>query len=81
MPGYDSGVWYGVLAPAGTPRSVINQINKEVGRVLESPEVKERLLAMGFIPAPTTPEEFEKIVRADIETFRKVGKIAGLIAP
>ena len=81
IPGYQRDGSFGLIAPAGTPRAVIDQISREVGRVLESPEVKERLLAMGFIPAPTTPEEFEKIVRADIETFRKVGKLAGLIAP
>ena len=51
-----------------------------MGRVLLLPEVKDRLQAMGFVVAPTTPEEFEKIVRADIATFKKIAKVAGLIA-
>lgn len=45
------------------------------------PEVKDRLTAMGFVAVPTTPEELDKSVRSDIEIFRKVGKLAGLIAP
>ena len=80
IPGYQRDGSFGLLAPAGTPRPILNQISKDVGRVLELPEVKERLQAMGFVPAPTTPEEFDRIVRADIETFKKVGKVAGLIA-
>ncbi len=60
----------------------MNQISKDVGTgVLHMPDVKETLQAMGFITAPTTPEEFDRIVRADIETFKKIGKLVGLIAP
>jgi tripartite-type tricarboxylate transporter receptor subunit TctC len=81
IPGYARDGSFGLLAPAGTPRPVVNQISKDVGRVLLSPEVKDRLQAMGFIVAPTGPEEFEKIVRADIATFKKIAKVAGLIAP
>ena len=78
FPGYQRDGSFGLLAPAGTPRPILNQISKEVARVLALPDVKERLQAMGFIPAPTTPEEFDRIVRADIETFTKVGKLVGL---
>ena len=81
IPGYARDGSFGLLAPAGTPRPVVNQISKDVGRVLLLPEVKDRLQAMGFVVAPTTPEEFEKIVRADIATFKKIAKVAGLIAP
>ena len=80
IPGYEVDGSFGLLAPAGTPRLILNQISREVGRVLALPEVKERLQAMGFVPAPTTPEAFDKIVRADIATFTKVAKLAGLIA-
>ena len=80
LPGYKADGSYGLLAPAGTPRPILNQINKEVRRVLDLPDIKERLQTMGFVPIPSTPEEFDKIVRADIETFKTVGRLAGLIA-
>ena len=80
IPGYEWDGSFGLLAPAGTPRPILSQIGREVGRVLELPEVKERLQAMGFVPAPTTPEEFDRIVRADIATFTRIAKLAGLIA-
>jgi tripartite-type tricarboxylate transporter receptor subunit TctC len=80
IPGYERDGSFGLLAPAGTPRPILNQISRDVGRVLLMPEVKDRLQAMGFEPVPTTPEEFDKIVRADIATFTKVGKQVGLIA-
>ena len=80
LPGYERDGSFGLLAPAGTPRPILHQISKEVGRVLALPDIRERLDAMGFAPAPTTPEEFDRIVRADIETFRKVARLAGLIA-
>jgi tripartite-type tricarboxylate transporter receptor subunit TctC len=80
LPNYQRDGSYGLLAPAGTPRPVLNQINRDVRRVLEMPEVKDRLNAMGFVPAPSTPEEFDRAVRTDIATFTRVGKEAGLIA-
>ena len=61
-----------VLAPAGTPRPILNQISKEVARVLDLPDIKERLLGMGYVPAPTTPEELDKILREQIETLSRL---------
>ena len=81
IPGYQRDGSFGLLAPAGTPRPILNQISRDVARAFEQPDVKDKLQAMGFITAPTTPEEFDKIVRADIATFRKIGKQVGLIAP
>lgn len=68
------------LAPAGTPRHILNQINRELVRILALPEIRERLQAYDFQVVPSTPAEFDKILRADIEAFRQVGKAAGLIA-
>ena len=79
LPGYEKDGSFGLLAPAGTPRPILNQISKEVRRVLELPDVRERLQIIGFVPAPTTPEEFDKIVRADIENFTTIARQAGLI--
>jgi tripartite-type tricarboxylate transporter receptor subunit TctC len=78
VPKYERSGSYGMLAPAGTPRPVLNQINHALRRVLDMPEVKARLQAMTFVAAPTTPEDYEKIVRGDIENFGRMLRIAGL---
>jgi len=78
LPGYARDGSHSLLAPAGTPRPVLNQISKEVGRIFELPDIKVRLKNFDFVSAPTTPEEHNKILRADIETFSGVVKLAGL---
>jgi tripartite-type tricarboxylate transporter receptor subunit TctC len=70
----------GVLAPAGTPRPILNQINKELARVLDLPDIKERLQAAGFVPAPSTPQEYDTILRGQIEALSKLAQAAGLRA-
>jgi tripartite-type tricarboxylate transporter receptor subunit TctC len=67
-----------LLAPAGTPRPILVQISKDVAHVLDLPDVKERLQGMGYFSAPSTPEEFDKILRAQIETLSGVVRDAGL---
>jgi tripartite-type tricarboxylate transporter receptor subunit TctC len=67
-----------LLAPAGTPRPVLNQINKEIARILDLPDVKERLQGIAYVPAPGTPEECNKILRAQIETLSRLVSDAGL---
>lgn len=68
----------GLLAPARTPRPVLNQLSREVARILDLPDIRERMLIQGFISAPTTPEEYDRILRAQIETLSKVVRDAGL---
>lgn len=80
LPGYERDGSHSLLAPAGTPRPVLKQISKEVKRIFELPDIKERLANFDFVAAPSTPEEHDKIVRADIETFSKVVRLAGMIA-
>jgi tripartite-type tricarboxylate transporter receptor subunit TctC len=69
----------GFLAPAATPGPIRKQISNEVARVLALPDIKERLAGMGFIPAPCTPEEHDRIVRDQIETLSRVVRDAGLV--
>jgi tripartite-type tricarboxylate transporter receptor subunit TctC len=71
---------YGLLAPAATPRPIVNQINKEIARIVELPDVRERLQAVGFHLEPATPQEYDKILRRQIEALSKVARDAGLIA-
>ena len=68
----------GLLAPARTPRPILVQISKDVARILDLPDVKERLQAMGFHLAPSTPEEYGKIVRGQIETLSRIVRDMGL---
>jgi tripartite-type tricarboxylate transporter receptor subunit TctC len=78
LPGYKRDGSHVMLAPAGTPRPILNQISNEVRRIFELPDVKERLRNFDYLLAPTTPQELDKILRADIETFAEVVRLAGL---
>ena len=78
IPGYARDGSHSLLAPAGTPRAIRTQLSNEVKRIFELPDVKERFQNVDFVAAPTSPEEHEKIVRADFETFSGVVRLAGL---
>ncbi|MES2561684.1 MAG: tripartite tricarboxylate transporter substrate binding protein [Pseudomonadota bacterium] len=78
MPGYARDGSHSLLAPAGTPRPILVKIGNEVKRILELPDVKQRFENIDFVAAPTTPEEHQRILRADIQTFSGVVQLAGL---
>jgi len=78
LPGYKRDGSHVMLAPAGTPRPILNQISNEVRRIFELPDVKERLKNFDYLLAPTTPQELDRILRADIATFSEVVRLAGL---
>ena len=78
LPGFERDATHGLLAPNGTPRPILNQISKDVARVLDLPEVKQQMLAITFEPAPTSPEEYDRIIRNMIGIFSKVVVAAGL---
>ena len=80
FPGYGRDGAYCLLAPAGTPRPLLARISADAAQVLSLPDVKERLQKMEFDVAPTKLEDFDRLLRNDIETFRKVARQAGLIA-
>ena len=69
---------HALLAPAGTPRAIVNQLNKEMARIFGLPDVRERIQAIGFVIAPSTPEESTRILRGQIETLAKLVSDAGL---
>jgi len=81
LPGFERDATHGLLAPAGTPLRILNQVSKDVAGVLDLPDVKQQMLAISFEPAPSTPEEFNQIIRSMIGTFAKVVVAAGLRAP
>ena len=80
LPGFERDAAHALLAPARTPRRIVNQISKDVARVLDLPDVKDRMQSISFDIAPTTPEEYDETIRKQIDIFTKVAKAAGLIA-
>jgi tripartite-type tricarboxylate transporter receptor subunit TctC len=78
VPGWGRDGSLAWLAPAATPPAIRKRISDEMKRALALPDIKERLGNLGFTPAPSTPEEHEKNLRADIESFTKIGRQIGL---
>ena len=72
MPGFVVAGWYGVVAPAGTPAAIIAKLNRELVRILNTPEVRERLAGDGSEPVGSTPEEFATHIKSEITKWHKV---------
>jgi tripartite-type tricarboxylate transporter receptor subunit TctC len=77
LAGFDVTTWFGVMAPAGTPAPVVARLNDEFRKALATPEMRERLKAMGAEPAPTSPEQFAAFIRAELAKYEKVVKFSG----
>ena len=78
LPGYEATQWYGVLAPSGTPRSIVDRLSRDIARALQAPETKERLTVEGATPIGNTPDEFAAHLRRETEKWAGVVKTAGL---
>jgi tripartite-type tricarboxylate transporter receptor subunit TctC len=79
VPGYSADLWYGVWAPAGTPRAVVDRLNGALGRIVQNPEVRARLAGEnGIEPAHSTPEEFGKFIAAEIQKWTRVVKTGNI---
>jgi len=77
LPGYEIKNWYGVLAPAGTPRPIVDRLNAEINRILGDPQIiNEKLSPNGFVPLGTTPERFMEIMKEDVVKYAKIAKDA-----
>jgi tripartite-type tricarboxylate transporter receptor subunit TctC len=80
VPGYEFNNWYGIMAPAGTPRPLIDLLNAEVLRILSLPDVRERFSGLGADPTPSTPEKFGAVLKADAEKWGRIIRQAGVRA-
>lgn len=80
VPGYELTVWFGLVAPAGTPREVIQKLNAEVLKILAMPDVRERFLSQGVEPLGSTPEQFGDHIKAQMAKWGKVVRDAGVQA-
>ncbi len=78
VPGYETGIWLGLMAPAGTPRPVLERLNAEVARVLNAADVRENWGKQGATPMSMTIEQFDKFLRDDIAKWAAVVKATGM---
>ena len=80
VPGYELSAWFGVLAPAGTPRDIIARLNAEIVKLLNSPEVKDRFLKQGVEVRTSTPEQFSTFLNGEVARWAKVVQDANIKA-
>jgi tripartite-type tricarboxylate transporter receptor subunit TctC len=77
VPGYEATIWLGLMAPAKTPKAIIDKLNAEVIKVINRPDVKEAWAKQGAVPMIMTPAEFDAYLRADIDKWAQVVKVSG----
>lgn len=77
VPGYEAVIWYGIVAPKGTPPEVVDTLNAAVNAVLADPQLKAKLAALGGEPMPMTPAQFGKLIADETEKWAKVVKFSG----
>ena len=78
LPSFESTNWFGVLAPAATPRAIIHKLSTEINHIQQLKDVKDRLGPQGIEPLPGSPEQFAALVKADMARFASVVKNAGI---
>ena len=78
VPGYEAIGWFGLLVPAGTPPAVVEKLSADANRVLNDPEVKQRMLALGAEPSGNTPAQFASFIRADQAKWSKLMRERGI---
>ncbi|MBI3041242.1 MAG: tripartite tricarboxylate transporter substrate binding protein [Betaproteobacteria bacterium] len=80
LPGYEARGWNGILAPAGTPRPIVERLNREIVKIVRSPEFIQVLTGEGATPVGNSPAEFDAVIRADVKKWAKIIKDAGIKA-
>lgn len=78
VPGFEISVWYGMVAPAATPRAIVTNLNARIVDILKSPDVRERVLAAGFEVVANAPEQFAAFIKSEVSKWAKIVKDAGI---
>jgi tripartite-type tricarboxylate transporter receptor subunit TctC len=78
VPGYQTSLWFGLLASSEVPRQIVMKLNREIVRILAEPEVKQRWAPIGIEPRPNTPEEFDRLIRNEMVAFAKIAGAANI---
>jgi tripartite-type tricarboxylate transporter receptor subunit TctC len=76
LPGFETVAWFGLFAPAGTPKPIVDKLQAEVARIVREPDIRERIAALGGEPVGNSPEAFSAIVKGDVAKWKKVVKDA-----
>lgn len=80
VPGYESILWFGLLAGSGVPRTIVNKLNAEITQILRSSDTYERFSPIGMTPRPMSPEEFDVLIRNDVAVFSRIARDANIKA-
>jgi tripartite-type tricarboxylate transporter receptor subunit TctC len=80
VPGYELSSWYGVLAPAGTPRPIVDKLNAAIVKIVAMPDIQKAMIDGGSEPQSSTPDELMERIRADVAKFSRIVKAAGIKA-
>ena len=80
VPGYEFDLWWGLLAPAGTPAPIVNQLNQAINQILASPQIKASFLREGALTASLTPQQFGEVIQKDVERWKKLAKERSIVA-
>ena len=78
FPGYEVLSWYGVVAPAGTPREIVNRLNSELVKIMRSPDGRERIVGAGFDTMTSTPDQFAEFIKTELARGVRIIKAAGI---
>jgi tripartite-type tricarboxylate transporter receptor subunit TctC len=78
LPKFERDATHGLMAPAGTPKPILEKISRDVAQVLEMPEVRSKFEAINFFPAHVPPDEYQKLIRGLLVNFERVARAAGL---
>ena len=78
VPGYESSAWFGMLAPANTPKAIVDLLQRDVAAILKLPEVEKYFLDQGAEPVGNTPEQFAKVITVEMAKWAKVAATTGV---
>ena len=78
VPGYELVSWFGVMAPAGTSRDIVNLMHAQITRAVAQPDLREKYVALGSEPTTNTPQEFQALLRESVAKFSQIARSAGI---
>jgi tripartite-type tricarboxylate transporter receptor subunit TctC len=78
LPGFETGTWYGIVAPSGTPKDIVDRLNREIVRILALPDVREKFVQQGLQPVGNTPEQFAEYIAAERKKAGEIVKAANI---
>lgn len=78
LPGFETGTWYGIVAPASTPAAIVGRLDNELQKILKMPDVQEKLLAQGLLPSGMNGSDLDKFISSEINIYGKIVKEAGV---